>query len=174
MDFLDDFGGRAVAHFGHHVRQTFFPELLIVGIDLFGHAIAKQHKNVAPIQGDGGFLVLLGFAYAMSWLMAQVGLMVRTPEVVNNASFIVIFPITFVANTFVPLETFPSVLRTFAEWNPVSSVVQAARELFGNSFGAPDVWSLQNPVLYSALWGVAILVVFVPLSVRTYRNTASR
>jgi ABC transporter DrrB family efflux protein len=125
-------------------------------------------------EAAGGFLVLLGFAYAMSWLMAQVGLLVRTPEVVNNASFIVIFPITFVANTFVPLETFPTVLRTFAEWNPVSSVVQAARNLFGNSFGAPDVWSLQNPVLYSALWGVAILLIFVPLSVRTFRNTASR
>jgi ABC-type multidrug transport system permease subunit len=106
--------------------------------------------------------------------MALVGLLVRTPEVVNNASFIVIFPLTFVANTFVPLETFPSVLRTFAEWNPVSSVVQAARNLFGNSFGAPDVWSLQHPVLYSALWGAVILGVFVPLSVRTYRSTASR
>jgi len=126
------------------------------------------------VEAAAGFLVLLGFAYAMSWLMAQVGLMVRTPEVVQNASFIVIFPITFVANTFVPLETFPAVLQTFAEWNPVSAVVQAARNLFGNSFGAPDVWSLQNPVLYSAIWGVAILAVFVPLSVRTYRRTASR
>ena len=125
-------------------------------------------------EAAGGFLVLLGFAYAMSWLMAQVGLLVRTPEVVQNASFIVIFPITFVANTFVPLETFPSVLRTFAEWNPVSSVVQAARNLFGNSFGAPDVWSLQHPVVYSALWGALILAVFVPLSVRKYRTTASR
>jgi ABC-2 type transport system permease protein len=132
----------------------------------------RIHTSVA--EAVGGFLVLLGFAYAMSWLMALVGLLVRTPEVVNNASFIVIFPITFVANTFVPLETFPAVLRTFAEWNPVSAVVQAARNLFGNSFGAPDVWSLQHPVLYSALWGVAILLVFVPLSVRTYRNTASR
>jgi ABC transporter DrrB family efflux protein len=130
--------------------------------------------NTSVGEAVGGFLVLLGFAYAMSWLMAQVGLLVRTPEVVQNASFIVIFPITFVANTFVPLETFPSLLRTFAEWNPVSSVVQAARNLFGNSFGAPDVWSLQHPVLYSALWGAAILAVFVPLSVRTYRSTASR
>jgi ABC-2 type transport system permease protein len=130
--------------------------------------------NTSVGEAVAGFLVLLGFAYAMSWLMAMVGLIVRTPEVVQNASFIVIFPITFVANTFVPLETFPSVLRHFAEWNPVSSVVQAARNLFGNSFGAPDVWSLQHPVLYSALWGVVILAVFVPLSVRTYRSTASR
>jgi len=137
-------------------------------------AFLPRTNNSTHRQVERYALGLLGFAYAMSWLMAQVGLMVRTPEVVNNASFIVIFPITFVANTFVPLETFPSMLRTFAEWNPVSSVVQGARNLFGNSFGAPDVWSLQHPVTYSALWGIVILAVFVPLSVRTFRNTASR
>lgn len=122
-----------------------------------------------------GFVLLLLFAFAISWLMAMVGLLVRTPEVVNNASFIVIFPLTFVANTFVPLETFPSVLRTFAEWNPVSAVTQAARNLFGNtspSAPAPEAWSLQNPEIYTLLWVALILAVFVPLSVRIYRRTA--
>jgi len=125
----------------------------------------------------GGFLVLLVFAYAVSWLMAVVGLLVRTPEVVNNASFIVIFPLTFVANTFVPLETFPSVLRTVAEWNPVSAVTLASRELFGNvppGYPVPDVWALQNPVLYTLLWTALILAVFVPLSVRLYQRTTTR
>ena len=125
----------------------------------------------------GGFLVLLVFAYAISWLMAVVGLLVRTPEVVNNASFIVIFPLTFVASTFVPLETFPSVLRVFAEWNPVSSVTLASRELFGNvppGTPMPDAWSLQNPVLYTLIWTAVILAVFVPLSVRLYQRTATR
>jgi ABC-2 type transport system permease protein len=124
-----------------------------------------------------GFALLLLFAYSISWLMAMVGLLVRTPEVVNNASFIVIFPLTFVANTFVPLETFPPVLRTFAEWNPVSAVVQAARELFGNvpaGMPAPDVWSLQNPVLYTVIWTAIFLAVFVPIAVRMYQRTASR
>ena len=124
-----------------------------------------------------GFLILLLFAYSISWLMAMVGLLVRTPEVVNNASFIVIFPLTFVANTFVPLESFPAVLRTFAEWNPVSAVVQAARNLFGNvpeGMPAPDVWSLQNPVLYTVIWTGIILAVFVPSAVRMYQRTASR
>ncbi|MGY1741792.1 MULTISPECIES: ABC transporter permease [unclassified Blastococcus] len=133
--------------------------------------------NSSVGEAIAGFLVLLVFAYAVSWLMAVVGLLVRTPEVVNNASFIVIFPLTFIANTFVPLETFPSVLRTFAEWNPVSTVVQAARELFGNTVpGAPvpDAWSLQNPVLYTLLWTVGFLAVFVPLAVRLYSRTASR
>jgi ABC-2 type transport system permease protein len=102
---------------------------------------------------------------------------VRTPEVVNNASFMVIFPLTFASNAFVPLESFPVVLQHFAEWNPVSTVVQAARELFGNTVpGAPvsDAWPMQNPVLYTLLWTAIILAVFVPLSVRAYRRTASR
>jgi ABC-2 type transport system permease protein len=97
--------------------------------------------------------------------------------VVNNASFIVIFPVTFIANTFVPSQNLPTVLRVFAEWNPVSAVTQAARELFGNvSAGAPapDVWSLQNPVLYSLLWFVVLLVVFVPLATRLYKRAATR
>ena len=78
-------------------------------------------------------MLLLVFAYAISWIMAWIGMLVPSPEVVNNASFMVIFPLTFIANTFVPLETLPGPLQTFAEWNPVSAVTQAARELFGNT-----------------------------------------
>ena len=110
----------------------------------------------------------------MSWVMALVGLSVKTPEVVNNASFIVIFPLTFIANTFVPTDNFPTVLRTLAEWNPVSSVTQAARELFGNTspaVPAPDAWPLQHAALYSLAWIVLLLLIFVPLSVRKYERT---
>ena len=98
-------------------------------------------------------------------------------EVINNASFLVIMPLTFVSNAFVPLESFPDGLRTVVEWNPVSAVTQAVRELFGNTSAAvpvPDAWSIQNPVLYTLLWIVGILVVFVPLSVRQYRIASSR
>ncbi len=121
--------------------------------------------------------MLLVFAYAVSWVMAFVGLLVRTPEVVNNASFIVIFPVTFIANTFVSISNLPGPLATFANWNPVSSVTQAARVSFGNTVpgaGVPDAWSLQHPVLYTLIWVVLILVVFVPLSIRQYQRAASR
>jgi ABC-2 type transport system permease protein len=124
-----------------------------------------------------GYVLLLFFAYCISWLMAYVGLLVRTPEVFNNASFIVIFPLTFIANTFVPSDNLPGPLRTFAEWNPVSTVTQAARELFGNILPgtpAPTAWPLENPVLYTALWGVVLLIVFVPLTVRQYQRAAAR
>ncbi len=124
-----------------------------------------------------GFLLLLVFAYAISWVMAWVGLLVPSVEVINNASFIVIFPLTFVSNAFVPLESFSSGLRVFVEWNPVSALTQASRELFGNidpSVPAPDVWSLQHPALYTLLWVVLILAVFVPLSVRQYGRASSK
>jgi ABC-type multidrug transport system permease subunit len=97
--------------------------------------------------------------------------------VVNNASFIVIFPVTFIANTFVPSENLPAVLRAIAEWNPVSSVTQAARELFGNlppGYPEPTAWSLQNPVLYTLIWVVLLLAVFVPVAIRLYKRAASR
>jgi len=109
--------------------------------------------------------------------MALVGLLVRTPEVVNDASFIVIFPLTFIADTFVPANDFPSVLRAIADRNPVSAVVQAARQLFGDtapSSESSDAWPMQHPVPYVLAWVVVLLAVFVPLSVRRYLDTASR
>ncbi len=129
------------------------------------------------IEAIGGFLLLLLFAYAFSWIMAWVGLKVRSVEVVNNASFMVIFPMTFIANTFVPSQNLPGVLRTIAEWNPVSALAQAAREAFGNAvpyISASDAWSLNHPVVYVLLWVAAILVVFVPLSVRQYVRSTAR
>lgn len=124
-----------------------------------------------------GFALLLAFAYAFSWVMAYIGLLVPSVEVVNNASFMVIFPITFIANTFVPAENLPTVLRLFAEWNPISAVTQAVRELFGNiPPGTPDptVWTLQNPVLYTAFWIVLIIAIFAPLSANRYRRVAKK
>ena len=161
--------GRTFADVGINV-------VTLVVMSLTGLAVGWRIRS-SVLEGIAGYVLLLLFAYAISWVMAVVGLLVRTPEVVNNASFIVIFPLTFVANTFVPLDNFPSVVKTIAIWNPVSSVTQAARELFGNTspkFPAPDAWPLQNPVLYSLIWVVIILVVFVPLSIHQYRRAATR
>jgi ABC transporter DrrB family efflux protein len=139
--------------------------------------IVGWRVHTSPLEVAAGVLILLLFAFAMSWVMALVGLLVRTPEVVNNASFIVIFPLTFIANTFVPTNNFPTVLRVIADWNPVSAVVQAARNLFGNTapeLKVADVWPLQHPALYVLIWVAFLLAVFVPLAVRTYGRTATR
>jgi ABC transporter DrrB family efflux protein len=129
------------------------------------------------LEGLAGFGLLLLFAYSISWIMAYIGLLVPSVEVINNASFMVIFPLTFVANTFVPIETMPEALQTFAEWNPVSAVTQAARELFGNippGTPEPTVWPLQNPILYTLIWVVIFIAIFAPLSIRQYKRAARR
>jgi ABC-type polysaccharide/polyol phosphate export permease len=124
-----------------------------------------------------GFVLLLLFAYSLSWGMAVIGLAVRSPEVFNNASFIFIFPITYIANTFVQSENLPAGLRHIAEWNPVSAVTMAARELFGNTSplqAPPDVWPLQHPVLASLGWVAIFLLIFVPLANYQYKRAVAR
>jgi ABC-2 type transport system permease protein len=135
----------------------------------------RIHSSV--LEAVAGFALLLLFAYAFSWVMAVVGLSVRSPEVFNNASFIAVFPLTFIANTFVGTTNLPGPLKVVAEWNPVSAVTQAARELFGNTnpaVPAPTAWPLQRPVLTSLCWIVILLAIFVPLSVQRYKKAVSR
>jgi hypothetical protein len=87
------------------------------------------------------------------------------------------FPVTFVSNTFVDINTLTPAVRKIAEWNPMSAFVLAVRELFGNTseeMPQPDVWPLQNPVLATVIWLIVILAIFVPLSVRQYKKAASR
>ena len=163
---------RSAVVFGRTASDMIYNVLSLIIMALAGLVVGwRIHTGVGSALA--GFGLLLLFAYAISWIMAYVGLMVPSVEVVNNASFMVIFPLTFVANTFVPADNLPSLLRIFAEWNPVSSVTQAARELFGNiPAGTPEptVWSLQNPVLYTLLWVAIIIAVFAPLAVRRYRK----
>ncbi|WP_068155492.1 ABC transporter permease [Rhodococcus phenolicus] len=133
--------------------------------------------NTSLGEAAAGYLLLLLFAYALSWVMAVIGMWIRTPEVFNNASFMVIFPLSFIANTFVDPSSMPPVLRTIAEWNPMSALTQAVRELFGNTnpmMPAPEVWPLQNPILASLLWTALMLIVFVPLAIRRYQKAVSR
>ena len=167
---------RSAVLVGRTVADLGLNSISIVVMVLTGLLVGwRVHSSVGKVAA--GFVLLLLFAYAMSWVMATVGLLVRTPEVVQNASFIVIFPMTFIANTFVPTNNFPAVLKVIADWNPVSAVVQAARELFGNTapiLQTSHAWSLQHPVLYTLVWAIVLLVVFVPLSVRIYQRTASR
>jgi ABC-2 type transport system permease protein len=116
--------------------------------------------------------LLLLFAYAFSWVMAYVGLLVPSVEVINNASFMVIMPLTFVSNAFVPLEFFPSFLQRFVEWNPVSAVTQAVRELFGNAAARPRMpgrCSTRSPTRWCG--SSLIIAVFVPLSIRQYKRS---
>jgi ABC-2 type transport system permease protein len=122
-----------------------------------------------------GFIFLLLFGYALSWVGIFVGLSASDARVVQNVSFIVTFPLTFLSNAFAPTTGMPRALQYFAEWNPVSTMVAGCRELFGleNQFGATaGSFPSENPLLTSFLYMILIMVIFIPLSVRKYKRSA--
>ena len=122
-----------------------------------------------------GFLFLLLFGYALSWVGIYVGLSASDARVVQNVSFLVTFPLTFLSNAFAPTTGMPRPLQYFAEWNPVSTMVAACRELFGleNQFGATaGSFPSENPLLTSFIYMIIIMAIFIPISVRKYQRAA--
>jgi ABC transporter DrrB family efflux protein len=122
-----------------------------------------------------GFLFLLSFGYALSWVGIYVGLSASDARVVQNVSFIITFPLTFLSNAFAPTTGMPRALQYFAEWNPVSTMVAACRELFGleNQFGATaGSFPSENPLITSFIYMIIIMVIFIPISVRKYKRAA--
>jgi len=122
-----------------------------------------------------GFIFLLLFGYALSWVGIYVGLSASDARVVQNVSFIVTFPLTFLSNAFAPTTGMPRALQYFAEWNPVSTMVAACRELFGleNEFGATaGSFPSENPLITSFIYMIIIMVIFIPISVRKYKRAA--
>ncbi len=160
---------------------------------LAGHAVASLIKSLLPIvlMSITGFIIgwrihtgpldilaayglMVGFSFAMIWVGVLLGSLVATPEAVQGVGFVAIFPITFIASTFVPARTLPPVLRTFAEWNPVSSLSGSLRHLFGNPGGTPypgGPWPIQHPIAYTVIWIAAIVLICAPLAVRGYQRS---
>ncbi len=83
-----------------------------------------------------------------------------------------VFPVTMLSNSFVPTGGMPTVLQVIADWNPVSALTAACRDLFGNPGGptAGSAWPVAHPVAATLGWALLLLAVFVPLSVRTYQR----
>ncbi len=133
--------------------------LLVTGV-IIGFAFHTSFLDAAA-----GVGLLLLFGYAFSWVLAFVGLLVSSPETVNSAGFIVIFPLTFISSAFVPVASMPAGLRDFAEVNPFTVVVDAMRHLW---LGAPTHHTAWGAVA----WSLVILAVFVPLAVGRYRRAA--
>jgi ABC transporter DrrB family efflux protein len=161
---------------GHAVANLLKALLPIVLMSLCGLAIGWRIRD-GLVNAALGYLLLVAFAFAMIWVGVLLGSVVSTPEGVQGIGFGVLFPITFMASTFVPTESMPGVVRTIAEWNPVTTLSNAARELFGNpsTVAGPDApWSIANPIAYSIIWIIAIVAVCAPLAVRTYQRSVAK
>jgi ABC transporter DrrB family efflux protein len=115
-----------------------------------------------------GFLLVLFFAYALSWAFAIIGLTASNSETAQLAAFPLLFPLTFASSAFVPTTTMPGWLQAFTVNQPVSQVIDACRQLMlGDS--PTHVWS-PDSIWISLVWAVGILIVFAPLAVWRYRR----
>jgi ABC-2 type transport system permease protein len=109
-------------------------------------------------------LLVIAFAFGLSWVFTTVGLIMRTPSAVLNTGFMALFPLIFLSNIFVQPDTLPSALETFVSINPVSHLVTAVRGLMG---GSPD----GGDIMLAAGEAAALTAVFATLTVRLYRRT---
>jgi ABC-2 type transport system permease protein len=160
---------------GHAVASLIRSTLPIILMSLSGLIVGwRIHSSVG--EAIGGYALMFAFAFAIIWLGVLLAASVGTPEAVQGIAFIAIFPITFVASTFVPVRTLPEPLETFAQWNPVSTVADSLRKLFGNpgAHPGPDApWPMHHPIEYSLIWIVAIVLICAPISARMYQRSIS-
>jgi len=148
--------------------------LLVMGIAGF---VVGWRPHSGFLKMTVAFIFLLAFGYSLSWIGIFVGLTARDARVVQNVSFLVTFPLTFLSNAFAPTTGMPKPLQYFAEWNPVSTMVAACRQLFGlaNKFGVTaGSYPSQHPLTMSLVYMVLVMAIFIPLSVRTYTNSAKK
>ena len=156
---------------GHVIAELGALALSVVVLSLSGLVVGWGIYSDVPHALAGYGLILL-FAFAMLWCGTLLGVIVRSADAAQGMVFVVVFPMTFLANTFVPLSGFSSVLRVVAEWNPVSSLAAAVRTLFGNPTALPAdaPWPLQHCVLVSVGWSLLLIAIAMPAAIRAFRR----
>jgi ABC-2 type transport system permease protein len=143
---------------------------VLVVLMLTGLAVGWRVHGSAP-RFVLAVAVLLFFTYAMSWLGVLMGMLVSSTEVAQQLGFLVIFPMTFLSNAFVPPSTLPGPLQPVANWNPFSALVSALRDLFGNPNPfVGHTFPAEHSLLLAFLWTVVLLAIFAPLAILRYRS----
>lgn len=161
---------------GHAVSSLLRGLLPIVLMSICG-LIVGWRINTSFAEASAGYALMIAFSFAVIWVGVLLGSLLPTPEAVQGVTFVVLFPVTFIASTFVPVETLPAGLRTIAEWNPVTTMSEALRKLFGNpgaDFGPDAPWPIAHSIAYTVIWIVGLVVVCAPLAIRAYQRTIAR
>ena len=155
---------------GRIVADVVYNAGILVVLMISGYVVGWR-VNTGIVELLAGIGLLLLFALAMTAIGVWLGLVVPSVEVAQQVSFTVLFPITFISNVFVPPQSLPDFLQPVAEWNPVSTLTAATRELWGNP--NPYVGSGlagEQPALVTVLWVIVIIAIFLPAGVRRYQS----
>ena len=156
---------------GRSLADLLTAALCTLIVALTGLAIGwRPHGSVAATLG--GFGVFLLFSYALSWVCACLGIVSKGPESAQGLGLVILFPLAIVSNALVPTAHMPTVLRVIADWNPVSAVTAAARQLFHNPNPSASIqdWPMQHPIATSIMWSITLLAIFAPLAAHLYRS----
>ncbi len=160
-----------------HAVSALTESLLGLAVMVACGLVVGWRIHTGPGQALGAFGILLLLAFALMCVGTFAAMFIRTVEAVQGIGFVIIFPFTFVANTFVPTAGMPPWLRVVAQWNPMSATVAACRQLFGNAAGgtgAATAWPLVHPVVAALIFGIGMSAVFLPLAVWRFRSVTSR
>jgi ABC-2 type transport system permease protein len=111
----------------------------------------------------GAIALSIFIGWSMAWIFTWIGTIARNARSVQGISMLILFPLTFLSNAFVPVRTLPSGLAEFVKINPVSHLVSATRDLANNG-------TITGEVGWTLLAGLAVIAIFAPLSVRNYRR----
>jgi oleandomycin transport system permease protein len=123
----------------------------------------RIHTN--PLAALAGCLVAVAFALSLSWVSVFIGMLVRTPGAVQGLMVLIVLPLSFGSNTFVRSATLPGWMQGFVKVNPITQLATTARGLF---IGGP----VADPLLWTCVWMVGLVAVFMPLAMRAYRRRA--
>lgn len=154
--------------FADLIRNAAVVSLMLV----VGFAIGFRYQT-SLLGFVAGVALGLLFAYALSWMMATIGLYVRTPEAAQSAVFLPLFPLVFASSVFLPTQTMPEWLRVFADNQPITVVTNALRGLMLGEGALLPGQSVGGQVLASLGWIAAVTLVFSYLAVRAYRRAVS-
>jgi ABC-type polysaccharide/polyol phosphate export permease len=156
---------------GHILAELAASSIGVTVLCLSGLLVGWRIHTDIP-HAIAGFGLLMLFVFAMLWTGTALGLLVRSPDAAQGVVFMVVFPATFLASTFVPIAGLGPTLRSIASWNPISAIAAGVRTEFGNPTAQPPdpAWPLQHPALASLLWCAVILAVMVPLALRAFRT----
>ncbi|WP_370422146.1 ABC transporter permease [Streptomyces sp. QH1-20] len=144
-------------------------------MSVIGYLIGwRVHEGLWSMLGGFGLLLLLGLV--TSWVGALLGLTLRSAQAMNAIGGIIVMPLSFLSNAFIPLDGLPAWMQAIAEWNPVSPIVLACRQLFGNAapVSSDAAFTMQHPVAMALVLSLVALAVVIPLTIRAYEKAATK
>lgn len=155
---------------GHYLAEM-VGSLLTITILLGTGFIVGWRSHTGFLEVVEAMLLLLAFASAMIWLGLWLGILVRSPDAVMGIGFVIVFPVTFLSNAFVPLQSLPNILQWVASVNPVSVLIAAVRTLFGNPVApvTKHTWPLDHPVAAAWIYSIALVALGWIIAQRRYR-----